>query len=184
VQGPTAEETMGANLASRVPLQAQRHSITTAQHALGAVATAADREENSWGAPRAPTLDLTTMSRHGILTVVQQRSPTEGEPAKTYSSGALTRTTVPQEHLQRHSPQHNDTAATSGRVPVVQALTAEETTGANLASRVPLQAQRHSIATAQYALGAVAAAADGKESRGAHCVTPRSTSPQCHGTAS
>ena len=170
MQAPTAEETTGAISASRVPLQAQRHSITAAQHALRAVAAAADGEESSGGTPRAPTLDLTTMPRHGITTVVQQLSPTIGEAAATYSSDTLTRTEVPQERPQPHSPQHSRTASTFGRVPAVQAPTAEETTGAISASRVPLQAQRHSITAAQHTLRAVATAADGEESSGG---TPR-----------
>ena len=114
VQAPTAEETTGAISASRVPLQAQRHSITAAHHTLRAVAAAADGEESSGGTPSAPTLGLTTMPRHGIITVVQQLSPTIGEAAITYSSGMLTRIEVPQERPQPHSPQHSATASTSG----------------------------------------------------------------------
>ena len=153
-------------------MQAQRYPITAAQHTLRAVATAADGEESSGGTPRAPTLGLTTMPRHGITTVVQQLSPTIGEAATTYSSGMLTRTEVPQERPQPHLPQRSATASTFGMVPPVQTPTAEETTGANSAPRLPLQAQRHSISTAQHALRTVVAAADGKGDSGGTLSAP------------
>jgi len=62
-------------------------------------------------------------------------------------------------------PQRSATASTFGMVPPVQTPTAEETTGANSAPRLLLQAQRHSISTAQHALRTVVAAAEG-DSRG------------------